>query len=198
MVAWDLYGTKLKQSLILEKRTKINGVWYKKGELKGLLRIASERAELGASIKNLESLKRDELITELSKFKDFQNIKPKVVELIDKLNDELFKGEPGVVAEFLPKYYCEFAEVEMFWRNGKYTFRKENDREWKTITRRVNSALDKLPVSFFAKIFRQVKAIEIAYDEGNTTAEELLHLKETADFRCLHPSLSYPLELLID
>ena len=91
----------------------------------------------------------------------------------------MFKGEPGITAEFLPKYHCELAEIEMFWRHAKYKFRKENDREWKTITRRVNRALDKFPVSYFAKLFRQVKAIEMAYDEGNTTAEELLHLKET-------------------
>ena len=104
-------------------------MYFEKGEPKGLLQIAKERAQLGAKIINFQSLKRDELIAELYKFEDFQNVKPKLFELIERLNEELYNGEPRVTAEFLPKYHCELAEIEMVWRNSKYSFRKENDRK---------------------------------------------------------------------
>ena len=63
------------------------------------------------------------------------------------------------------------------WRNSKYTFRKENDRQWRTIEKRVNKALDQFDTSYFAKLFRQVKAIEYAYADGLHT-NEILHLTE--------------------
>ena len=82
------------------------------------------------------------------------------------------------MVEFLPKYHCELTEIELLWRNSKYTFRKENDRKWSTINNRVNKALDQFDTSYFAKLFRQVKAIEYAYADGLHT-NEILHLTET-------------------
>ena len=177
-ITWKFYVVDQKQSLVFQRRTKVNGSWFKRGEPKGLLRIARERVELGAKIRNLEFLKRDELINKLSEFEDFRNVKSKLLELIENLNKTLFNGEKRITAEFLPKYHCELAEIEMWWRNAKYSFRKENDRNWKTITPRVNRALDQFGVPYFSKLFRQVKAIEMAYGDGHT-AEELLQLKET-------------------
>ena len=96
---------------------------------------------------------------------------------------KLFAVVPRVTAEFLPKFHCELAEIELWWRNSKNTYRKENDRVWNTIKNRINKSLDQFPVSYYAKLFRQVKAIEIAYAEG-LAAEELLKLKES-DFPAL-------------
>ena len=42
----------------------------------------------------------------------------------------------------------------------------------------MNRALDQFPVAYYAKLFRQIKAIEIAYADG-LAAEELLKLKES-------------------
>ena len=102
----------------------------------------------GARIKNLESLTRDKLITELYKFNDFRAVKAKVIELIKELNKELFAGVPRVTAEFLSKFHCELAEIELWWRNSKNTYRKENDRVWNTIKNRINKSLDQFPVSY--------------------------------------------------
>ena len=175
---WELKGETFRQNLVFKRRRKIDGMYYNKGEPKGLLQIAKERIKQGAVIRDVENLKRDELISELLKFKDFQNIKSKLTELIDSLNVELFKGEPGITAEFLPKYHCELAEIEMLWRNSKYTFRKENDRQWSTIGQRVDKALNQFPTSYYAKLFRHVRAIELAYSD-NLNSEELLRLKES-------------------
>ena len=172
-----LKGKIHKQSLTFRRKRNIEGKIFYRGDPKGLMQVAKERIDLGAKIPNLNSLKRDELIASLYKFKDFRNVKSKLFELIDKLNQELFDGEERVTAEFIPKYHCELAEIEMWWRNSKYTFRKANDRQWRTIADRVNKALDQFPVSFFAKLFRQVKAVEMAYSDGMET-NELLKLKE--------------------
>ena len=118
------------------------------------------------------------MVEHLMKFPDFQNVKPKLFELIDNLNQKLFNGEPRITAEFLPKYHCELAEIELWWRNSKYTFRKRNDRQWSTIQKRVNEALDQFEITYYAKLFRQVKALEYAYAAGLETLK-LLHLKET-------------------
>ena len=174
---WELNREKKTQSLVFGRKRKIDGAIFMKGTPKGLLQVARERSSLGARMKKLDKLKRDELINELSKFKDFQNIKIKLVELIDKLNDELYKGEKRITAEFLLKFHCELAEIEMLWRNSKYTFRKENDRNWKTIETRANKALDQFKVDYYSKIFRQVKTIEMAY-AGGLSSEKILQMKE--------------------
>ena len=83
-----------------------------------------------------------------------------------------------VTAEFLPKYHCELAEIEMVWRNSKYTFRKTKDQKWCTIKKRVEDSLNQFTTKYYATLFRQVKAIEMAYLDGMDTTE-LLKLKES-------------------
>ena len=123
-------------------------------------------------------MKRDELVNALSKFEDFTNVKSKLAELMCRLNSELFHNEERITTEFLPKYHCELSEIEMLWRNSKYTFRRENDSQWCTIEKRVESALKQFAVPFYASIFRQVKAIEMAYADG-MEKNELLKLKQS-------------------
>ena len=176
--SWEINGVLREQSLTFRRLRRINGQLFEAGQPKGLQQIARERIEKGAKIRNLDSLKRDELIAELKKFKDFRNVKPMLFELIDELNQELFNGEQRITAEYLPKYHCELAEIEMWWRNSKYTFRKTNDRQWSTISKRVKQSLEQFPIKYYATLFRQVKAIELAYADGVKT-NELLKLKET-------------------
>ena len=152
-----------------------------------MLQVAKERVIDGAKMKNLENISRDELIKELYKFEDFRAVKAKIFELIKDLNIELY-GEPRVTVEFLPKFHCELSEIELWWRNSKNTFRKENDRVWSTMKNRVNRALDQFPVAYYAKLFREVKAIEISYADG-LNVEELLKLKES-DFPALLKQLA--------
>ena len=175
---WEMYGKVRTQSLVFKRKRRIQNSVFFKGEAKGLLQIAQERFELGAKMRKLEQLKRNDLIKELYKFNDFRNVKPKLMELIEKLNGELFKGEARVSAEFLPKFHCELNEIELWWRNSKQNFRKHNDREWRTMEKRVNKALDGFPISYYSKLFREVKAVETAYADG-LGAEELLALKES-------------------
>ena len=175
---WEHNGSPIKQNLVFSRLRKINGMYFNRGEPKGLLQVAKERFLRGAKIRKVESMNKVELIKELKKFPDFKNVKNKLFELMDKLNQKLFNGEPRIMVEFLPKYHCELAEIELWWRNSKYTFRKENDRQWRTIEKRVNKALDQFKIPYYAKLFRQVKAIEYAYADGLGT-NEILHLKET-------------------
>ena len=144
---WELNRVPIEQSLVFKRKRRINGSIFAKGTAKGLLQVAKERVSKGARMKNLESLTRDKLITELYKFNDFRAVKAKVIELIEELNKELFAGVPRVTAEFLPKFHCELAEIELWWRNSKNTYRKENDsleyskKSHKQITRPVSSII---------------------------------------------------------
>ena len=176
--SWELNGIVHEQYLTFRRRRRVNGELFYKDDPKGLLQVARERKQLGAKLGNVESMKRDELISVLSKFRDFREVKPMLLELIDKLNNELFCGENRVTAEFLLKYHCELAEIEMVWRNSKYTFRKTNDRKWCTIKKRVEDSLNQFTTKYYATLFRQVKAIEMAYLDGMDTTE-LLKLKES-------------------
>ena len=175
---WTHNGESKIQSLTFRRKRRIDGVLFLTGEPKGLLQIAKERVEAGAIIRNVEHMKKDDLVKALSKFADFKSVKSKLAELISKLNCELFHKEQRTTFEFLPKYHCELSEIEMWWRNSKYTFRRENDRQWCTIEKRVERALEQFAVPYYASLFRQVKAIEMAYGDGMET-NELLKLKQS-------------------
>ena len=175
---WKHNGESKIQSLTFKRKRRIDGVLFLKGEPKGLLQIAKERVEAGAIIRNVEHMKRDDLVKALSKFADFKSVKSKLAELISKLNCELFHNEQRITVEFLPKYHCELSEIEMWWRISKHTFRRENDRQWCTIEKRVERALEQFAVPYYASLFRQVKAIEMAYGDGMET-NELLKLKQS-------------------
>ena len=57
----------------------------------------------------------------------------------------------------LPQFHGELAEIELWERYSKPTFRKHNDREWKTKGKRINKTVDGFTVSYWSKLFREVK-----------------------------------------
>ena len=139
------------QHLVFRKTTIINDVSYPRGTPKGLRQIAKERR-----VRGFEKMKKDELIEALNKFEDLQmeNIKTMLVEKADELNDRYFDGEQCIEVKYLPRFHCELAESELEWRNGKQYFRRHNDRQKNILVKRLNEALDRIPPSYFAKVFR--------------------------------------------
>ena len=83
---WNFCGVPKEQSLVFDHKTRINNSIFQEGTAKGLLQVAKERVSIGAKIKSLNNITRDELIKDLYRFDDFRAVKAKLLELIDKLN----------------------------------------------------------------------------------------------------------------